>query len=550
MRRITGIFSITIISAVIFQFQTERTLLLGATSPSAALTGRVSSTEEGPMEGVLVSAKRDGSTITVTVDSDEQGRYTFPRSRLEPGQYSLRIRAVGYELDSPASVQITAQKTATVDIKLRKKQDFSSQLTNTEWLLSMPGTGEEKFMMGQCGNCHTYERILKSHYTADDFLGILRLMASFSPGSTPAFPQARGIDGGAGVTVRKETAQFLSTINLSTTDTWAFPLKTLPRPTGRATHVIVTEYDLPRPEAEPHDVLLDSDGMVWYRDFGTEHIGSLNPKTGKVVDYPMPEIKPGFSRGMADVEIDRYGNLWTGIRQAAVIKFDTKTHEFTSCCSNQDAAQKDPKNRTDFGMLAPVYDADGKVKVWGFGPNMPGVNRLDLSTGQLQNFYPNAVYGVNADSKGNGYGLEIANQNIIKVDAVTGEVKVYPTPTPNSGPRRGRMDAQDRYWFAEFRGNKIGVFDTRNETFREWALPTPWTGPYDVVLDKNGEAWTGGMFSDRVVRLNTKTGQFTEYLLPRDTNIRRVFVDNSTTPVTFWVGNNHGRSIVKVEPLE
>jgi len=27
------------------------------------------------------------------------------------------------------------------------------------------------------------------------------------------------------------------------------------------------------------------------------------------------------------------------------------------------------------------------------------------------------------------------------------------------------------------------------------------------------------------------------YLLPRSTNIRRVFVDNSTTPVTFWVGN-------------
>jgi len=127
---------------------------------------------------------------------------------------------------------------------------------------------------------------------------------------------------------------------------------------------------------------------------------------------------------------------------------------------------------------------------------------------------------------------------------------VYKTPTPNSGPRRGRMDAQDRYWFAEFRGNKIGVFDTRTEMFKEWALPTPWTGPYDVVLDKNGEAWTGGMFSDRVIRFNTKTGQFTEYLLPRDTNIRRVFVDNSTTPVTFWAGNNHGRSIVKVEPLE
>jgi hypothetical protein len=52
------------------------------------------------------------------------------------------------------------------------------------------------------------------------------------------------------------------------------------------------------------------------------------------------------------------------------------------------------------------------------------------------------------------------------------------------------------------------------------------------------------------VRLNTKSGDFTEYLLPRSTNIRRVFVDNSTTPVTFWVGNNHGASIIKLEPMD
>ena len=57
-------------------------------------------------------------------------------------------------------------------------------------------------------------------------------------------------------------------------------------------------------------------------------------------------------------------------------------------------------------------------------------------------------------------------------------------------------------------------------------------------------------YSDRIVRLNPTTGQFVEYLLPRATNVRRVFVDNSTTPVTFWVGNNHGASIIKLEPLD
>jgi len=80
-------------------------------------------------------------------------------------------------------------------------------------------------------------------------------------------------------------------------------------------------------------------------------------------------------------------------------------------------------------------------------------------------------------------------------------------------------------------------------------VPTPGTWPYDVTSDKDGNVWTGGEFNDRILRLDPKTGQFVEYLLPRSTNLRRVFVDDRTTPPTFWVGNNHGASIVKLEPL-
>ena len=60
-----------------------------------ALTGRVSSAEEGAMEGVVVAAKRDGSTISVSVVTDAQGRFAFPAARLEPGHYTLKARAAG-----------------------------------------------------------------------------------------------------------------------------------------------------------------------------------------------------------------------------------------------------------------------------------------------------------------------------------------------------------------------------------------------------------------------------------------------------------------------
>jgi streptogramin lyase len=133
---------------------------------------------------------------------------------------------------------------------------------------------------------------------------------------------------------------------------------------------------------------------------------------------------------------------------------------------------------------------------------------------------------------------------------VTGQISLFEVPTRGANPRRGQVDAQDRLWFGEYRGHKIGMFDTRTLQFREWPVPTPWSAPYDVVLDKNEEAWTGSMLTDRVARLNTKTDEMVEYLLPSSTNIRRVFIDNTTNPVTFWVGNNHGASIIKLEPFD
>src|SRR5260221_943690 len=112
------------------------------------------------------------------------------------------------------------------------------------------------------------------------------------------------------------------------------------------------------------------------------------------------------------------------------------------------------------------------------------------------------------------------------------------------------MDAQDRFWFAQYRGDRITMLDTKSGEFKQWPVAPKWSAPYDVALDKNQEAWTGSMISHQVTRLNTRTGEAVSHLLPRTTHIPRVHVDNSTTPVTFWVGSNHGASIVKLEPLD
>ena len=73
--------------------------LLLATAAQAdngiALTGKVSSAQEPVMEGVLVSARLDGSNVTTTVVTNAQGVYSFPADKLAPGHYSIATRAVG-----------------------------------------------------------------------------------------------------------------------------------------------------------------------------------------------------------------------------------------------------------------------------------------------------------------------------------------------------------------------------------------------------------------------------------------------------------------------
>jgi len=544
----------------LFLFQTSYDAHPAAAQTAVALTGQISSTDEGPMEGVLVSAKKSGSTVTITVVSDDKGRYSFPAKKLEPGQYSLFIRAVGYELVGSSVIEVSAGKSVNADLTLRKTQDLAAQLTNAEWLASVPGTQQQKSTLLSCVGCHTVERIVRSKYDIASFTqAILPRMASYANQSTPLRPQLRlgardtALVGEDQARIQRAQAEWLSTINLSTASAWQFPLKTLPRPRGKATRVIITEYDLPRPTIEPHDVIVDVDGMAWYSNFGEQTLGKLDPKTGKVTEYPVPEPKKGSPTGALSVRSDRDGNLWLGMMyQASVAKFDRKTEKFQLWTIPAELN----KDNTQINMTSPMsYTVDGKL--WTQNNGFAGVHRVDLKSGKWETWEPfkdsprgHNIYDVIADSQNNAYFTDIGREHIGRIDAKSGKVTMYETPTKGSGPRRGMMDAQDRIWFGEYRGNKIGMFDTKSEKFQEWAMPTPWSNPYDVAVDKNGDAWTGSMLSDRIARLDTKSGSVVEYLLPKSTNVRRVFVDNSTTPVTFWVGSNHGASIIKLEPLD
>ena len=131
-----------------------------------------------------------------------QGRpLQLPAGRLEPGQYTLRIRAIGYDLDNHKSIEVAAQKTTTADLKLRKTEDLAAQMSNAEWINSIPGNDPRKGVLLNCVGCHTLERVMRSHAQRrgvhqDHAAAHAGLREPEHPAASAA-SQSRAADGGA-----------------------------------------------------------------------------------------------------------------------------------------------------------------------------------------------------------------------------------------------------------------------------------------------------------------------------------------------------------------
>jgi virginiamycin B lyase len=317
----------------------------------------------------------------------------------------------------------------------------------------------------------------------------------------------------------------------------------------------------------PHDVAVGQRGYVWYNDFQRGLVGRLDPLTGATKEWSLPLLRPGYPEGSLTIKIDKEGNAWVPrfFQGCNLVKIDTKTEQSTywqvpdnvnlpeSRCGHVALGAPDGTVwMSDSGgrKMFRLHPDDGHFDVYDSFPGYTADKKATSieTAGKKSNGH--RTYGIGVDSLGNAYFADIAGGTIGRVDAKTGEVTLYPTPTADSGPRRSFMDDQDQYWFGENYSNKIGMFDTKTRTFKEWTPPVPWNGAYPTVRDKNGDVWTVGMSTDYIYRLDPKTGAFIEYLLPTlNANLRRVDVDNSTNPPTIWVAEVHKGKLAKIEPL-
>jgi streptogramin lyase len=98
---------------------------------------------------------------------------------------------------------------------------------------------------------------------------------------------------------------------------------------------------------------------------------------------------------------------------------------------------------------------------------------------------------------------------------------------PDARPRRLQVDFDGIVWFAEVRGGKIGRFDPKTETFREYRLPGAEPTPYALAIDQNHYIWYSSDHQDVIGRLDPKTGRVIEYPFTHsEISMREFFLDS------------------------
>jgi streptogramin lyase len=565
---------------------TTRTLLLACAASLAAaahaadpvLSGAIGARSGQKLDGVTVSAKLEGSTITTSVYTDAGGNYYFPP--LPQGKYRVWAQALGFE-----------RSTATVDLSAARRHDFTLQeIADTErrfrqlpgemMVAALPEASADdarmkKIFMNNCTGCHSTSYTLQFRFDEAGWNHIIDLMKIVPV--TGVYPGPNAKPNQILQKHQKQLAAYLARARGPGES--SMKVAPRPRPSGDAARAVWTLYDVPlNPDAGigsrynandgtdwamgttsklgqlPHDGALGLDGTIYFTSNNPNRgvtIGKVDPVTG-AVKYLKAVATNGLAATAHGLVRDRAGNLWFDVNpgRRALGKLDVATEKFS--------VYQTPEGMAPLGGAVTI-DIDGKGMVWASTPR--GAVRFDPSTEKFTEFksaIPEqnakglaATYGAAGDRDGNGWWSQMAMDTVYKADIATGkaigvkmpDVKVerlfgedrafyekvsdlgFNAPLPwSQGPRRMGTDKNaDVLWVCNSFGSSFARVNTKTLETTIVPLPDPTMQAYHISVDSRHNVWGNLWTSDRIVRYDPAASAWTVFDLPvRGTEIRHI----------------------------
>lgn len=214
----------------------------------------------------------------------------------------------------------------------------------------LPEGEGKQLVQNLCTACHETNLITRSSgYSREDWQELIQSMVNLSGNS-------------AGETITKYLATH-------------FPAGTQLKPNlvRGETSITFREWKVPTLGQRARDPVEAPDGSIWWAGMWGNLVGRLNPKTGEVSEYSLPEnAKPHT------VTPDQEGNIWyTGNSNGTIGKLDPRTGRITEY-KMPDPAARDPHTAVFDKKGTPVVYLAGKQHG---GPLDPGDRRDQAGDG-------------------------------------------------------------------------------------------------------------------------------------------------------------------------
>jgi len=504
-------------------------LVFSSRSHSATIIGTVKGPEGTGFRAAFVAAQNLKTKISITVLSGPQGHYRI--ESLQPGEYRLSIRAVGYKAEPHEGVNLTATRRASVDFSLEEAPVLWSDISGYQGKRLFPHGQEYNVLIQQCSTCHLFQNRMvplgldvNGWKSRIDFMNALGVAKIQEPQLSNLAIYLSNLFGPHSVLPKspEESPKYRGTVRSFSDD---------------SLNIVYVQYDMPGPNRMPFSAAPDKDGYLWIPNNGPANkITRLDPNTGEMQDFSVPNAGPAHIHSAVPAPD---GTVWLAEQGSNKVgKWDPTTQQVTE--------YQDQPSRLEGGSKHTVrIDSGGNVWISG-----SPLARFDPRTRQFKHFDEvskpyGAAYDVKPDKNGDVWFTYPSQNKIGRVDGKTLKVSMWVMPTANSYPRRMEISPDGMVWVGEsgfpFSVGKFARFDPKTETFKEYPLPGPDPSPYAMGFDTDGYLWYNSHYMDIVARFDPKTGKVIEYPFPNSEITMREFFRDAHGRL--WYGSSSNNRV-------
>ena len=281
--------------------------------------------------------------------------------------------------------------------------------------------------------------------------------------------------------------------------------KRAPKLIPGTTRISFKEWTVPTLGQRSRDPIQAPDGTIWWAGQWGNLIGKINPKTGEMKEYRLPDNAKPHS-----VLLDSAGNVWyTGNKNGTIGKFNPKTEKITEY-KMPDPAARDPHTA--------IFDKNGTL--WFTLQHSNMVGRLNPATGAIKLVTAKTPgsrpYGIKIDKDGVPWVACNGSNCLIKVDPATMALTEIKLPLPKTTVRRLDIAGDGMIWYVNSRLGRLGRYNPKTGAIKEWPSPSgPKSHPYAIaVID--GIVWynESRRRPDALVRFDPKTEIFQSWAIP------------------------------------